>query len=360
MKKTSPAAVAPKVPLYRALSARIEASIRKKGLKPHAPFLSHREVEKAYGSNNITVAKAMKDLVERGILYAVPYKGCYVSPVVRTRKVLIISDTPHLTGRESDFAGFLFSAAAHIEGTNGDIEVIPMSLGTFQAVHGEIRQRMPDLAGVVVFRNPDSLGHLVELSRDLPVAFFGGRSRLPVLEKHPWASRVLYDEGAVAARALEGLCKAGRRRLGVLDQTHFIVAHAMAQSFLNLAGKRKGVTAVSFDWERVDRWTWNTDQDDAVVDWARDLDGIFCTDDSQAAALYQLLYARGLRIPRDVAVIGVNDGPICPELRPALSSVRLIPEDAAAVCFEVLREGFGRAREREVAVTLVSRDSCPG
>jgi len=50
-------------------------------------------------------------------------------------------------------------------------------------------------------------------------------------------------------------------------------------------------------------------------------DAVFSTNDSAAIGAMQYALARGLRIPEDLAFIGMNDDPVCTVMSPALSSM---------------------------------------
>jgi DNA-binding LacI/PurR family transcriptional regulator len=52
---------------------------------------------------------------------------------------------------------------------------------------------------------------------------------------------------------------------------------------------------------------------------------VFAYNDEYAMLLMRYLQDAGLRIPDDVAVVGADDLPLCTQLRPTLTSVRMSP-----------------------------------
>jgi DNA-binding LacI/PurR family transcriptional regulator len=71
---------------------------------------------------------------------------------------------------------------------------------------------------------------------------------------------------------------------------------------------------------------------------------------------------RGLRVPDDVAVVGVDDQPFAPLLNPSLTTVKLPIFEAGQKAIELLTErlrGKRTAPERVVLpMELIVRDSC--
>ena len=99
-----------------------------------------------------------------------------------------------------------------------------------------------------------------------------------------------------------------------------------------------------------------------TIDDARDAAGplldeqptaVFCDDDIIAAGLYLAARERGLRIPRDLSVVGFDDMDFARVLDPALTTVALDAELLGATAFELLEAAHGR-RARAAA------DRAPG
>ena len=99
-----------------------------------------------------------------------------------------------------------------------------------------------------------------------------------------------------------------------------------------------------------------------TIDDARDAAGplldeqptaVFCDDDIVAAGLYLAARERGLRIPRDLSVIGFDDMDFARVLDPALTTVALDAELLGATAFELLEAAHGRRARRG------GRSCCP-
>ncbi|MFJ7996214.1 LacI family DNA-binding transcriptional regulator [Streptomyces sp. NPDC096310] len=89
---------------------------------------------------------------------------------------------------------------------------------------------------------------------------------------------------------------------------------------------------------------------------------VFAGSDGQAAGVYQMARARGLRIPEDLSVVGFDDTTICTMLAPPLTTVRQPLADMAAEGVRLIAQeralpGSSRGRRIELATSLVIRDS---
>jgi len=89
---------------------------------------------------------------------------------------------------------------------------------------------------------------------------------------------------------------------------------------------------------------------------------VIASDDSVAAAVIKTVQDHGMRVPGDIAVIGVDDQPFAPLLNPSLTTVRLpiVEAGQAAIGFLLDRfHGDSAASARVMLpMTLVVRESC--
>lgn len=89
---------------------------------------------------------------------------------------------------------------------------------------------------------------------------------------------------------------------------------------------------------------------------------IIASDDAVAAVVMRAIQRAGLRVPADMAMIGIDDQPFSAYLNPSLTTVRLpIPEAGAHAIELLLRRIGGEAAEPQRMVlpcTLVVRESC--
>jgi LacI family transcriptional regulator len=91
---------------------------------------------------------------------------------------------------------------------------------------------------------------------------------------------------------------------------------------------------------------------------------IFASNDEMAAGVYRAAHNVGLTIPRDLSVVGFDDGPIAARLMPRLTTVRLPIRDIGRLAARKLIAPAGTGAPDEgsseslVVPHLVVRDSC--
>jgi DNA-binding LacI/PurR family transcriptional regulator len=177
--------------------------------------------------------------------------------------------------------------------------------------------------------------------------------------KAPRRSSVRFDSEAGATDAFRHLIELGHRRVG-----HLASAFDAPTFDLREAARRTVLTEAGLDPDTQPRATT-----DITIDAARDAAGplldegptaVFCDDDIIAAGLYMAARERGLRIPRDLSVIGFDDMDFARVLEPPLTTVALDAELLGATAFELFEAQIAGRRKRATTVlpaTLVVRES---
>jgi len=88
---------------------------------------------------------------------------------------------------------------------------------------------------------------------------------------------------------------------------------------------------------------------------------IFAGSDHQAHGVYDVARARGLRIPRDLSVVGFDDVDLCRWISPSLTTVHQplaeMAREATRLVVGLAEGGEGRRRRVELSTELVVRDS---
>jgi LacI family transcriptional regulator len=136
---------------------------------------------------------------------------------------------------------------------------------------------------------------------------------------------VCLDEEAIAALALEHLLATGLRQLSTfrLDESPFAIARERA--FIQRAGAAGVKVAVGWgcDEARPDR---HGEDPTALLAWLRELPkpcGVFTCTDEWARTVAQHARVAGLRVPEDLALVGVDNDDLCELVAPPLSSVMI-------------------------------------
>ena len=189
-----------------------------------------------------------------------------------------------------------------------------------------------------------------------------GQHAVLMESEEPSRPSVRFDSEGGAAAAFEHLVELGHRRIGHLaaafDAPTFHLREAARRRVLASAGldpdtQPRALTAIGIDEAR----------DAAGPLLAQEPTAVFCDDDLIAAGLYLATRERGLRVPRDLSVIGFDDMDFARVLDPALTTVALDAELLGASGFELLegRMAGRRTRRRVVlpAELLVRGSTAP-
>ena len=161
----------------------------------------------------------------------------------------------------------------------------------------------------------------------------------------PGRPSVRFDAEGGAAAAFEHLIQLGHRRIGHLaaafDAPTFHLREAARIRVLSEAGldpdtQPRALTPITIDDAR--------DVAGAILDEGPT--AVFCDDDIIAAGLYLATRERGLRVPRDLSVIGFDDMDFARVLEPALTTVALDAELLGASGFELLEGRMAGRRTR--------------
>jgi DNA-binding LacI/PurR family transcriptional regulator len=156
---------------------------------------------------------------------------------------------------------------------------------------------------------------------------------------------VRFDAEAGAAAAVSHLLGLGHRRVG-----HLAAAFDAPTFHLREEARRRVLAEAGIDPDEQPRALTPID-----IDSARDAAGpllddkptaVFCDDDVIAAGLYLAARERGLKVPRDLSVIGFDDMDFARVLEPPLTTVALDAEQLGASSFELLEAAMAGRRTR--------------
>jgi DNA-binding LacI/PurR family transcriptional regulator len=172
-------------------------------------------------------------------------------------------------------------------------------------------------------------------------------------------SSVRFDAEAGAMAAVRHLVELGHRRIG-----HLAAAFDAPTFDLRESARRTVLTEAGLDPDEHPRVSTPIG-----IEAARDAAGpllderptaVLCDDDVIAAGLYLAARERGLRIPRDLSVVGFDDMDFARVLSPPLTTVALDAEQLGASAFELLEARMaGRSTHRRVVLPaeLLVRES---
>jgi LacI family transcriptional regulator len=171
----------------------------------------------------------------------------------------------------------------------------------------------------------------VGLGPNVPIVF-GGR---PINPETFDSYFVDVDNVHSARTATEHLIGIGRRHVATIAGRQ-----DMPAGIDRLAGWRESIDAVYGDPELVEIGDFSqssgADAMGRLLDRGVPIDGVFVANDQMAAGAIQVLHARGLSVPGDVAVVGYDDDTFASTLTPPLTTMHQPSADLGASMAELL------------------------
>jgi DNA-binding LacI/PurR family transcriptional regulator len=172
---------------------------------------------------------------------------------------------------------------------------------------------------------------------------------------------VVHEERAAAMRSVRFLIDQGRARIAYVGRIKGSAVGTERFRGYRAALLRAGL---SFDeelvWDKAFRYAAGYDAVVGALNSRVEFDGLQAGSDELAMGAIAALSDRGLRVPRDVAVIGFGDVEMGMYLRPSLTTLSSNPTDAAVLVRDHFRLVNGGPPPRSVALlerALVRRDS---
>jgi LacI family transcriptional regulator len=222
----------------------------------------------------------------------------------------------------------------------------------------EILQSLVDRGsdGIIVFPVRGAEHQLMAVAeRSVPVVAIDHRI------EHPLIGSVESNTERGAHLAVDHLRAKGRHRIGMLSSR---AAESVPEP--RETGFREAIANLGYDIDRAVVWTDETVDGGAagvteLLERYPDTDGVFAYTDIMAIGALGALADRGLKVPDDVSVIGVDDVQVSALVRPALTTVRIDREQMGTRAVEMLmrmRSDPATPAKREIIdVSLVVRQS---
>lgn len=179
-----------------------------------------------------------------------------------------------------------------------------------------------------------------------------------------WFSCVDVDNRAAAKTAVAHLLNLGHTRIACI--TNAPVTYTAARQ--RLKGYRHALeqAGVAFDEALVRYGEFDTesgyDQMSSLLDSGISFTAAFVASDTLAYGAKAAIREHGLRIPRDIALVGMDDLPLSRYTDPPLTTVHLPAVDLAStaseILFQILQEEQPEQRQVILDTHLVVRESC--
>jgi LacI family transcriptional regulator len=367
-------------PKYLEISAAIETQIQK-GQWDGGKMPSVRWVAQHYSVSAVTASRALQVLRDKGLIHTVERSGCYrVPPPTADRWAVVLRVTPGPWLHDTlGVARGGFDALARRESMHLETNSFPLYPGmTARDVIALVRQAKDrGVRGVFLLpsRSSDSEmkldEHLIASCRTegLPVVLL--ERSLRGHNRPLDADLVAVDDLDGAARCTRHLLERGRKRVAV------VVASPTSSHNDRVAGYlyalHDAAKQAAFQGERFDPIVLHECEARSTREaYARladqirhqKVDGVVCYVDYTAVGLIVELLARGVSVPKDVAVVGFDDLPIGNLFSIGVTSYSFPSEEIAVQAVRLMRERLAAPDRPPIKVVvpgrLVVRESSGG
>lgn len=236
-------------------------------------------------------------------------------------------------------------------------------VSAFQTYNDPVME--PRTLEVVLQNRVDAIIYATIMTRKVTLPDLLVGSKLPVVllncyaDQNPYPT-VLPGEIAGGHRATNTLIAAGHRR----------IAHITGEMWMDAAkdrlkGYRRALATadIPYDPALVREGNWQPSAGYQRTNELLDLElpptAIFCSNDRMAIGCYEALKERGLKIPRDISVIGYDDEEVARHLTPQLTTLLLPHREMGrwAVEHALSTPPSGRCRVTKLECPLIERES---
>jgi GntR family transcriptional regulator of arabinose operon len=336
--------------------------------QPGQKFPSESALVKRFGVSRITVGRAVRELQQRGLVDRIAGSGTYVRDAARhSREGLLFGlIIPNLGETEifepicrgiaasPDAEGHgLFWPSADSRVSNREEQAIQLCQQCIRrAVSGaffaplELSAKSADINGRVMNQLRAAEIPVVLLDRRPEETSGAGRCDLAGIDNH----RAGY-------LATDHLLRLGVRRIGFLgyeNQASTVKARIL--------GYWDALTARGDDAGREQVFLVPADDRLDLPESARDCEAFVCANDRVAGRLMHALLARGIRIPVDVRIVGIDDVNYASLLPVPLTTVQQPCRDIGEAALRLMLDRLDRpkapARDVLLDCKLVIRESC--
>jgi DNA-binding LacI/PurR family transcriptional regulator len=318
-----------KQPIYRQIELRVKNYISSKQLPKHAKLPSENQLSAEYSVSVGTVRKALDNLIAEMVIYRRHGKGTFVAPRTRKKKVLFVPNCESISETSrNDYFDFFLGALSETNRLNLPCEPIIVEFHDFLESLDDLELLYPGLGGVIFFRGIQNCLDAEQTLRKakIPFMYYGPNVYGETTERFP---TLFHDESSIAVMAADYFKKKNYTKIaGIVTKG---VTPKRSELF-EQAAQLYDLTYKSFAIK--DNLTEEFKpifQQEIVGNY----DALFCMTDQIAIFAIQFLERElGIKVPDDIAVMGVDNIPMAEMLLPSLTSIAINNYDNGQFCLK--------------------------
>lgn len=315
-------------PLYQQVALDIRRKIASGEMPVGTQLEPHREMALSYGVSMMTINKALSGLVSEGLLNSRVGRGTFVAqrPVEPENG----AGTTTLGFVLRDLSSPFFSLVAHAAQQRADElgygVLFSSSSNRLDREEEQIR-RFRDLgvSGLIIA----SMARTYRISEPIRALDHGGIPYVMVSytdgAEVPWVGMDLDSAGYLAAQHLLAM---GRRRIGYIGDTFGSIMCELRGRGYRRALEQAGLPVdPELQFEYPFEGEWNDYRSgyavaERIANLEKKPDAMFVFNDLGALGLLDGLIDRGIRVPEDIAIVGLDDIELAGRARIPLTTVR--------------------------------------
>ena len=280
---------------------------------------SERILEKKLGAGRQRIRAVIQQLMSEGLLVKHEGKGTYITPLVRNKYLNLIC-SPDIKHNDPFYNNLL------VELTNfaakESVSIGPLRLDN-------LKDSFPDSPTLVVGRLRE------EQLRRLEEAF----PTLIALENyldHDSINQIYFDHYKIGWNAVKALTEHGHQKvLHVTGPDRYASASLRRTGFVE-AARKYAVESTILSGKMNFQGGYHIGETVADMLRRKEFSAVFVANDWMAVGLVQYLKEKGIRIPDDLSVIGVDNIPLASQISPSLTTFSLDVRIMVAEVFALL------------------------
>ena len=315
------------MPLYQQVAADIRQKIISGEMPVGTQLQPHRELAVSYGVSIMTINKALSGLVSEGVLHSRVGRGTFVAVRPAPHGVRVGGTLGFVL---RDLSSPFFSLVAHAAQQRADAIgyglLFSSSSNRLDREDEQIRRfRNIGVNGLIIV----SMSRTYRLSEPIQELHDSGFPYVMVSYTHgedvPFVGMDLEKAGYLAG---QHLLATGRRRIGYIGDRFGSIMCELRGSGLKRALEEQGLAldpALQFEYPYEGEWNDYKSGyavGEQVAAMSDRPDGMFVFNDLGALGFQDAVLDAGLRVPEDIAVVGLDDIQLAARARVPLTTVR--------------------------------------
>ncbi len=324
---------------YIAIVEWAKSYISEKGLAPNDRFLSENELCSIHGVSRQTVRQALSRLENEGVITRVRGSGTFVAEAVRTG----LAQNKFVGVISTYFSDYIFpSIVTGVESVlrknNIGMQLAITHNQVFEEAQALRSMLAQGVSGIIVEPSKSALSNSnAEIyeeirRRNIPLVFFNA--------KYPWSdfTCVAMDDEAAGKQVTDYLYEQGHRKIAGIFALDDMQGHDRYHGYIKSCEKYGVLNAENnVLWysteERNDLFELSEKRIMRLID---NVTAVVCYNDKLAVDLLKFCRAKGIRVPEDISVVGIDDSKLATLCDVGLTTVKHPQQGLGEVTAETL------------------------